>query len=180
MITPKYILILPRHIDPPGHLLGTLMPSDGYTPLSDHDIPEEARGPAFAKWVSSYYKHGDLSSRDFSQLNQREGDTSKKPTTDTIPLEELLTITDFGPASKSDSFITASLQASVFVNQITKALFDHQIREDWGDRPAWFVYCEASPWNVHYGAWNLESKDKASEIKFKLIPDANHFVSPFY
>jgi hypothetical protein len=146
----------------------------------DHDIPEEARGPAFAKWVSSYYKHGDLSSRDFSQLNQREVDTSKKPTTDTIPLEELLTITDSGPAAKSEKFIVDSLQLSTFMNQMTKALFDPQIRKDWGGHPVWFVYCEASPWNAHYGAWKLEEKDKASEIKFKLVPGANHFVCQFF
>ena len=177
-IMPNYILILPYRIDPPCHTLGFPNPSGGYSPLMDHDIPEESRGPAFAKWVSSYYKHGDLSSRDLSQLNQREGDTSKKPTTDTIPLEELLTITDFGSAAKCETFIIDSLLQvlSVFMNQTTKALFDQQIREDWGEHPVWFVYCEASSWNVHYAAWNLEKIDKASEIKFKLIPGANHFV----
>jgi hypothetical protein len=177
----KHIFILPSHIDPPAHLLGFPIPSDGYSPLMDHDIPEEARGPVFAKWVSSYYKHGDLSSRDFFQLNQREGDASKKPTTDTIPLEELLTITDPGPAAKSEKSIVDSLQVlSAFMDQMTKALFDLQIREDWGGHPVWFVYCEATAWNVHYAAWNLEKKDKASEIKFKLIPGANHFVCQIF
>jgi hypothetical protein len=110
----KHISILPCHnIDPPSHALGFPIPSGGYTPQRDHDVPEEARGPAFAKWVSSYYKHGNLSSQDLSQLNQREYDTSKKPTTDTIPLEELLTITDFGPAAKYEGFIVDSHQFQI-------------------------------------------------------------------
>ena len=155
------------------------MPSSGvYLPLKD--IPKEARAFAFAKWVSGYYKHGDLSSRDFSQLNQRESDTSKKPTTDTIPIEELLTIADSGPGAKFETFLAESEAfLSVFMKQMTKALFDPQICEDWGEHPVWFVYCEASTWNVHYAAWNLEKKDKASKVNFKLVPGANHFVCRF-
>jgi hypothetical protein len=144
------------------------------------DIPDEALGPAFAKWVSSYYKHGDLSSRDFSQLEQREGDTSKKPTTDTMSLEELLNITDFGPVKSETVLLESERFLTIYVKQTTKALFDPQIREDWGKHPVWFVYCEASIWNVHYTAWNLEEMDKASEIKFKPVPGANHFVRRFF
>jgi hypothetical protein len=176
----KHIPILPSQIDPPCQALGFPIPSGGYTPLTDPDIPKDALGPAFAKWVSSYYKHGDLSSRDFSQLKLRDGDTSKQPTTDTIPLEELLTITDFRPGAKCETFLIDSGHFfSAVIKQTMKALFDPQIREDWGGHPVWFVYCEASPWNVHYGAWNLEKKDKASEINFKSVPGANHFVRRF-
>ena len=155
------------------------MPASGvYQPLKD--MPKEARASAFAKWVSSYYKHGDLSSRDFFQLDQHEGDPSKKPTTETIPLEELLTITDSGPGAKCDTFIIESEHfLSVFIKQTTKALFDPQIREDWGEHPVWFVYGEASIWNVHYATWNLEKMVKTSEISFKLVPGANHFVRRF-
>ena len=150
--------------------------------MKDPDIPEGAHGPAFAKWVSSYYKHGDLSSRDFSQLKlrARESDTSKKPTTDTIPLEELLAITDFGPSAKYEEFfINSGHFFSATIEQTTKALFDPQIREDWGGHPVWFVYCEASVWSVHHAVWNMEKKDKDSEIKFKNVPGANHFVCRF-
>ena len=179
-ILPKHIFIFLSHVDPPSHALGFPIPSGGYSPLTDHNIPEEARGPAFARWVSSYYKHGDLGSRDFSQLNQREGDTSKKPTTDTIPLEELLTIADFAPAAKCEAFIVDSHQfLSAFMNQTTKALFDPQIRDNWGEHSVWFVYCEASFWHAVYAPWNVEKEDKNSEINFKSIPGANHFVRCF-
>ena len=180
---PSYLntSILSCHIDPPSHLLGFPIPPGGYAPLSDPDIPEEARGPIFAKWVSSYFKHGDLSSRDVSQLEQREVDTSKKPTTDTIPLEELLTITDFGPAAKCERFLGESQQfLSVLIKQTTKALFDPQIREYWGGHSVWYVYCEASVWLVQCAAWNLEEMDKTSEINFKPISGANHFVRSFF
>jgi hypothetical protein len=59
-------------------------------------------------------------------------------------------------------------------------LFDPQIREDWGGYPVWFVYCEASIWLAIYAAWKLKKEDKNSEINFKPIPGANHFVRRFY
>ena len=113
-------------------------------------------------------------------MKLRDGDTSKKPTTDTIPLEELLTIIDFRPGTKGETFLIDSGHFfPAIMKQTTKALFDPQVREDWGGHPVWFVYCEASPWNVQYAVWMLEKKDKASEIKFKSVPGANHFVRHF-
>ena len=163
----------PCHVDSPCQALGIPVPPGAYLPLTDDDIPEEARGAAFAKWVLSYYKHGNLNTRDFSQLKQRESDASKQPT-DTIPMEE---ITDFAPAAKCEAFIIDSQTfLSAFINQTTKALFDLQIRENWGGHSVWVVYGEASFWNVPYGVWNLEKQVETSEINFKPIPGANHFV----
>ena len=171
----KNLSILPCHIDPPSQGLGFPHPSSGlFLPLKDVSI--EARASAFAKWVSGYYKHGDLSSREFSQLNQHELDTTRKPTTDTIPFEELLTIINSGPGPKYDTLLIEPEQLPVFMKQTTKALFDPEIRESWGEHPVWIVYCEDGIWNVHYAAWNLEKMVKASEVNFKLIPGANHFV----
>ena len=62
---------------------------------------------------------------------------------------------------------------------MTKALLDPQIREEWGGHQISWVYGEATIWPVHYAAWKLEEKVKASEINFKIIPDANHFVCRF-
>lgn len=158
------------------------MPPGGYSPLSDNDIPQDARGLAFTNWVASYFKHGDLSSRDFSQLKLRETDTSKKPTTDTISPEELSTITDFVPGPKCETTQVHIKFSSVFTNQTAKALLDPQVREDWGRLPVWYIYCEASSWNVHYAVWHLEEKVECSqsEISFKLIPGANHFVRSYF
>ena len=144
------------------------------------DIPEKDRAAFFLKWVSSYYKHGDLSSRDFSQLKQLEGDASRKPTAETISPEELITIIDFGPAAKFEMvFIESQSLLPIYLKQMTEALFDPHIREAWGGHLVSFVYCEDSIWNAHYAAWNIEKEVKASEIKFKSIPAANHFVRFF-
>ncbi|KAF8798351.1 alpha/beta-hydrolase [Phlegmacium glaucopus] len=161
--------------DPPSQAFGVPISPVGYNPLWDDDISEDVRGATFSKWVSSYFKHGDLSSRDFSQLAQRETDVSKAPTTDTIPLEELLTITDFVPGPKCETILAQVQFLPALKKHTAKALFDTQVREDWGGASVWFIYGEASTWNVHYAAWNLEKRVKSSEINFKLIPGFNHF-----
>ena len=169
------------HIDSPGQSLGIPAPSDGYCPLWDNDIPQEARGPPFVKWISSYFKHGDLSSRDFYQLAQREVDTSKTPTIETIPQEELLTITDFVPGIHAETGILSEIEfSSILDKQTMKALLDPQVREDWGGHPVWLLYGEATAWNILHGAWELEKKFKASDVNFKSIPGANHFVRRFF
>ena len=174
----KRISILPYQIDAPNEMLGYKTPDDV---LQMKDIPEEERGAFFLKWVSSYYKHGDLSSRDFSQLKQLEGDTSRKPTTETISPEELQTIVDFGPSAKYEaSFLGSQSFLSIFHKQSTKALFDSEIREAWGQHPVSCVYCEDNIWVVHYAAWNLEKEVKSSEVNFITIPGANHFVRRFW
>ena len=94
-----------------------------------------------------------------------------------MPIGEVI---DFAPGAKCETFIIGTQRfLSTFTNQTTKALFDHQIREKWGGHPAWIVYGEASVWNIQYATWNLEKKAEASEINFKSIPGANHFVRLF-
>ena len=173
----KDIFILLYQIDAPNEPLGYETP-DGV--LQMKDIPEEKRATMFLKWVSSYFKHGDLSSRDFSQLKQLEDDTSRKPTVETISPEELQTVVDFGPSVKYElAFLGSQSFLSINHKQTTKALFDSEIREAWGQHLISCVYCEDSIWNVHYTAWNLEKEDKGSEINFIPIPGANHFVRHF-
>jgi pimeloyl-ACP methyl ester carboxylesterase len=160
--------------DAPNVILGYKTPDNV---IQMKDIPEEERAAFFPKFVSSYYKHGDLSSREFSQLEQVVGDASRKPTTETMTPEELQSIMDFGPAAQCEIvFIGSPSFLSLNHKQAAKAFFDPQIREAWGGQLVSCVYCENSLWNPLYGAWNLEKEAKASEINFKLVPNANHFL----
>lgn len=82
--------------EPPSHALGIPL-AEGYLPLNDEDIPPEERIPAFAKWVSGYYTHGDLSTHDLDQLNYRNPDPSKKTSIENMTPEELFS----GPSGNS-------------------------------------------------------------------------------
>ncbi|KAF5378602.1 hypothetical protein D9615_007149 [Tricholomella constricta] len=99
-----------------------------YHPLRDKDFPPEARGAAFTKWCSSYFRHGP--SRGFLNLAQRDTDgPSKLPTVERMSPEELLAVAVASTSAYSasgpvyDSSLSAEF-GGVLAAQTEKALFD--------------------------------------------------------
>ncbi|KAF7340187.1 AB hydrolase-1 domain-containing protein [Mycena venus] len=166
--------------DPPSHALGIASPPNAYVPLYDQELPPAARGPAFGRWVTSYYIHGDLSNHDPDQLNYRNADPSRKATYEDMPIGELLNIVDYSVGGKCDTILTEPPFASVVSALVNKALFDPEIRSAWKGTKVAYMYGTANPWNVHFGLWDVEgrlasAKGKAP-IAFRPIENANHFV----
>ncbi|KAF5378517.1 hypothetical protein D9615_007154 [Tricholomella constricta] len=155
--------------DPPSQLLGIPSPPNTYHPLQDKDIPPEARGAAFTKWCSSYFRHGP--SREFSNLAQRDIDPSKLPTVESMTPEELQAVTAASGATY-DSSLSAEF-GGVLAAQTEKALFDPGVREAWGAPSISLVYGEASPWNCVFAAWSLE--ERMGGIRVEALEGANHF-----
>jgi hypothetical protein len=161
------------------------MPPKDYVPLQDEDLPPEARGPAFAKWVAGYYIHGDLSTHDLDQLNYRSPDTSKKTSIENMTTEELFSMTDFAAGHKGETIIVEPPFVEPLTQTRHKALFDMEVRSAWGSPKIWHLYGLASTWNIHLSVWTLEKEDKEYQeahnaqpyINFKSMEGANHFVS---
>ncbi|TFK38672.1 hypothetical protein BDQ12DRAFT_735341 [Crucibulum laeve] len=167
--------------DPPSHTLGIKSPPGSYVPLWDEALAPEARGPAFGVWAASYWKHGDIFSRNFDQLEHRIPDLSKKPSTDNMTHEELLSLTDFVPGGKCETILCEPEFANVLMNQTQKALFDPEVRKTWSRAEFWNMYSDSNPWNVVYASWILEEMVKAAKtvqplLKFKVNEGANHFL----
>ncbi|KAF7354618.1 AB hydrolase-1 domain-containing protein [Mycena sanguinolenta] len=165
----------------PSLALGLPTPSGWLIPHTDPDIPAEARGPAFAKWVSSYFLHGDLSTRSMDQLTYNNFDPDRPATIEILKPEELFDMTDFSPAEKYDNIVGLPPFESAVFNQTNKALFDSSVREAWSAARFWSVYGSAEPWNIIYGAWFLEDKlrtinDPNFAINFKVLEGCNHFL----
>ncbi|KAJ6544121.1 hypothetical protein B0H19DRAFT_1380459 [Mycena capillaripes] len=166
--------------DPPSQALGIASPPKAYVPLHDPDLAPEARGPAFGKWVTSYFTHGELSSRDPDQLNYRTPDPSKKPTFDEMPLGELLNLVDFSVGTKCDTIIMEPPFASALSAVVSRTLFNPEIRAAWRETRIAYMYGEENPWNVHYAVWKVEERVKEANgqapINFQPIAGANHFL----
>ncbi|KAJ7477000.1 Alpha/Beta hydrolase protein [Mycena galericulata] len=166
--------------DPPSHALGIPSPPKAYVPLQDQELAPATRGPAFGRWVSSYYIHGDLSTHDPDQLNYRDADPSKKATYEDMPIEELLTIVDFSVGDKCDSIVLEPCFASVISALVNKALFNSEIRAAWKGTKVAYMYGTATTWNIHFALWNIEEHVAAAKanapITFRAIEGANHFV----
>ncbi|KAJ7910246.1 Alpha/Beta hydrolase protein [Mycena leptocephala] len=166
--------------DPPFHALGIADPPNSYIPLHDQDLPPEARGPAFGKWVSSYFNHGDLSLRDPDKFNYRIPDPSRKPTFEDMSFDELLKMADFSVGLKCDTILLEPPFASQVSAAVNRALFDPEIRAAWHNTQVSYMYGVANPGNVHFGVWNIEERVKEARgnapIVFYPIEGANHFV----
>ena len=160
-------------LDPP-------IPSLGFIPATIQSaLSEKIFVTTFAKIVSAYYKHGNLDSKDYSQLAQVE-DPSKIPTSETMTPEELLSIIDFAPSFKCDIPLLLPTFSLALSNQMSKALVDPQVREDWGGVPVWHIVGEHVMAIIQSAPWLLEAMIGSKDINFKLIKDANHFVSFFF
>ncbi|KAJ7745424.1 hypothetical protein DFH07DRAFT_833580 [Mycena maculata] len=165
--------------DPPSMALGIASPPKGYLPLYDLDLPPAARGPAFGKYVESYFVHGNLSTRDPEQLNYRDTDPSKKATFEDMPLDELLTLVDFNVGDKCDTILTQPPFAHAVAALVHKALFDPAVRAMWKDTKVTSMFGTANAWPVYIALWNIQERVEAmkghSPFTFRSIEGANHF-----
>ncbi|KAJ7499883.1 Alpha/Beta hydrolase protein [Mycena latifolia] len=165
----------------PSLALGLPTPAGRLIPHTDPDIAPDARGPAFAKWVSSYFVHGDLSTRSLEHLTYNNTDPLRVSTIERLKPEELCAIADFAPGEIYDNIVGLSpFEVPVF-KQTNKALFDVTVRGVWGGTKFWTVYGSAEPWNIIYAAWFLEDQCRAADapelaIHFKVIDGSNHFL----
>ncbi|KNZ78568.1 hypothetical protein J132_11206, partial [Termitomyces sp. J132] len=153
---------------------GLPTPPGGYNPFHDHSLSYEHKSPAFQKWASSYYQHGDLSSHDVSELRLSSSgcELFKRPTVQTMtPMERKSTAS---PSSRYDCLFLLNFH-SVLEAQTNTFLFDSHIRKSWGKHKFWCLYGEASFWVSIYASWYLEQK--SNEINFKSLYGFNHFVS---
>ncbi|KAG5340715.1 hypothetical protein C0989_000595 [Termitomyces sp. Mn162] len=158
--------------------LGIPTPPSGYNPLYDDKLVPEQAVSAFEKWVSSYYQHGDLSSRDITelQLSSCGYDLLRQPTTQTMTPAELESTASLTADLKCESLLVVSDFVTLLEAQTNTLLFDSQIRKAWGKLDVWCLYGEASVWTCIYASWYLEEKKQDSdEIFVKSLCDVNHF-----
>ncbi|KAF7317637.1 AB hydrolase-1 domain-containing protein [Mycena kentingensis (nom. inval.)] len=167
-------------------------------PHTDPAIPPEQRPAAFALWVSSYFAHGDLSTRDIKVLSYPapapdDPAALNTPTVARLAPAELASMVDFVPGARYDDIlgINGPLK-DVIAASVQKALWDPAVRKQWsrmhsasekancgGGGGIWSVYGTAEPWNIIYTGWLFEDTAKANPetgIQFKVVEGINHFV----
>ncbi|KAJ7618386.1 hypothetical protein FB45DRAFT_1063059 [Roridomyces roridus] len=166
--------------DPPVMPLGMPLPPHSYMPLYDEKLTPAARASTFATWVGSYFAHGDLSTRDLSQLGYHP--TSKPGTFDHMPQEEHLSVVDLSVGDKCDTILTQEPFAAILTAQTNQALFDPVIRTAWNEPRVVNLYGAANAGFVYSAIWTLQDRlEVAAEkervpIEFRCIEGANHFV----
>ncbi|CAK5266496.1 unnamed protein product [Mycena citricolor] len=153
-------------------------PEGLHVPHSDPDIPSDELSTFFARWVSSFFIHGDLTAHDPSALTYDLTDPRRPPTTARISMEHLI---DFTASSKYDDALISQGFGSVTAKLIDKSLFDVHVRGKlWIDTQFFVVAGSADSWPTIYASWKLEERMLAEakpecSITFKMVEGANHF-----
>ncbi|KAE9401803.1 hypothetical protein BT96DRAFT_937687 [Gymnopus androsaceus JB14] len=145
--------------DPPCQTMGIAGPQF-YTPYYDQALPAEIRPIEFAKWLTFYFFHGDLSKRRLEDLNQRYHDVHRKYTFQGLPLEELFEMIEIAPGAKRCSMALCAKPG--------------------GNMKIWYMVGDRNPWNIIYCWWTMEDEVKAAQtsepaINFTVNEGSNHF-----
>ncbi|CAK5276249.1 unnamed protein product [Mycena citricolor] len=163
---------------PPTVVFGIPNPEGMYVLPADSTLSQTETGPFLARWLSSFFMHGDLSTRDLRNLTYSRTDPNRPPTIETIPMGGILDLT---AGAKADAVIVSPSFAAAMGKLTDKALFDTYVRGQlWKDSKFYLVTSSMDSWNSIYAGWKIEERSFAEakpecEIAFELVEDANHF-----
>ena len=164
---------LDHTLDSPSSAFGILSP-DG----QKQTLLQEDRWPQFVHLTSSYYMHGDLSTRNVANLEFKHPDLNRKSVVASLSPQEISFLTDTEVADRSDIFFLA--YRTVLFNQMRKALFNSEIQSLWPKLDMWLLYCDSSAGSMTYAAWEIEKITKTNSsypVQILTIEDAHHLVS---
>ncbi|TRM63942.1 hypothetical protein BD626DRAFT_583205 [Schizophyllum amplum] len=186
--------------DPPDEALGYDRPCL-YTPFTDDTIPPDQRGPAFIRWLGKYWTH-DPAPRDPHRLNAHLPNLYPRPTTDSMPPEELKILTDFAAASTCDNWVVHPTLMHIVATLREEVLCAPEVVEAWRNPDIHYLWTEHGPWMMFWAKWCLEDdlarrykdalprekdgllcgkedlprrKADVPHIKFSIMEGCNHF-----
>ncbi|KAL5492300.1 hypothetical protein ACEPAI_3747 [Sanghuangporus weigelae] len=167
--------------DMPRWIAGALQLPD---PLRDLSLSEEERVQRFNIWVSSYYSHKSLTSRNIVDLEHVADDdpTIRKSTFEALTLEEIKE-TAFAPPSTGSELAFRNGDPVIYAERMRRALFDDELAKYWPRVGIDVVWGENSIWVVVDAAWELQKAHEKADnekivgrpLRFFMIPGANHF-----
>lgn len=138
--------------------------------------------PFFAWWVSSYFQHGDLSTRDSDELQFHvPGFNLRPPTVYDIVSAGRQSILETGPPAKTD----IPYQIYFFPQFLASynAIYSEEIRALYPNLKVFFIGGEHSAAYGPATTWMIQDHDKehgGGFIKAKLLKGINHFVRPCF
>jgi len=159
--------------------MGAPLAPNAWMPLIEDTIPAEDKIPAFANWITSYFEHGNLSTRDLNVLSTVVPSNKRVPVIYEFNDEETTEIiTEIG--TTMDLALLAESFVPLFQQQYRKAVFNATTRAFWKDMEVVAVTGNSTS-NLSIAAfWTFQMDTEAQGgtlVQFKLLPGPNHLVS---
>ncbi|KAL1748054.1 hypothetical protein HDZ31DRAFT_80041 [Schizophyllum fasciatum] len=164
--------------DPPDEALGYDRPRI-YTPFTDENVPLDQRGLAFVRWLGKYWTH-DHGSRNPKLLNAHAPDADPPPTTEGMPPDELVHLTDFAAAATCDTWVVHPSLMHLIADLREEALCAPALMRAWQEPEIHYLWTEHGPWMMFWAKWQLENdlarrKQDMPRIQFRMMEGCNHF-----
>lgn len=161
----------------PSSTLGYAFPPEVWFPQIDTSIPMHLRLPFFVNWITSYWDHDDIDSRDLKNLSIIVPSPNLRPSIYNMSAEQRKLIIDDSVLVDQLYFAHCSPQARA---DFQKACYDPTIKALLPNMKIVWVSGDkttASIITTYYSLLEEEEKRGGGTIDFKTIPGGNHFVS---
>ncbi|KAH9829969.1 uncharacterized protein C8Q71DRAFT_384822 [Rhodofomes roseus] len=171
----KYVRALIME-DPPSLALGLPLPEETWSYSHLTSLPKDKRDAFNVQWLTAYFEHGDLSSRDKSVIEYILPSSSRTPTLYNMTLEERAAMIE--PVADSELPFMLGMFPSALA-AYRKACFDRGVRALLPEMKVWHLGCGAAPSYGIAAYFDLlvdHETHGGGLINFKMIPGANHFL----
>ena len=144
-------------------------------------MPTEARTPFFSHWITSYFKHGDLTARDPKKISYVVPTTSRAPIIYSMSDDEVRR-TIYEPSAFGSDMAFMLFSAPQIDATYRKAIFDEALRA-LVPRMKVTVFSgdETASFSIP-SQWAIEDDDKAAGggfVSVKWVSGFNHLVRAF-
>ncbi|KAJ7162772.1 Alpha/Beta hydrolase protein [Mycena crocata] len=159
--------------EPPSIAFGLPLPPSNWVPHSDLSIPADQRDEAFSRWITSYFSHGDLSSRSLDVLSYILPSAHRRPTIYDMSAAERAAMIDHRPVEVPGVVMSAAQTNATY----RKACYSAEVKRLVPRLKTTLIAGEASASFFQSAMWSIEDDNKAAggDLKFVVVPGANHF-----
>ncbi|KAF7424175.1 hypothetical protein PC9H_009478 [Pleurotus ostreatus] len=163
-------------LDPPSLSFGLPFPPKTYTPLADMSIPADKRGLSFVAWITSYFQHGDLSTRNLDVIEYVVPAFSHTPSIWNMTLSDISEMVD-EPGLNVDMGLLGFIATNGA--SYKSATFDKSIKSRFTHLQFWLLIGDLTSSFGLAALWSIQDDDKANggdNVHYKVISGANHFM----
>ncbi|OCB85143.1 hypothetical protein A7U60_g7768 [Sanghuangporus baumii] len=161
--------------EPPSIIFGLPLPPKLWSPHMDTSIPADLQTPFYTRWITSYFDHGDLSTRDVDVLSYIVPSASRAPSIYNMSAQDLAELVEEGPQELPAMFVTMP-QANAIYN---KACFNSDVKKSVPRMKISLITGDVTCSFSLNALWSIEDDDKKNaggNVRFEVIPGANHFM----